>query len=137
MESKSTQNCNQKNTEILLKDSNTHFVDYSFGSITAKNLEVSGAFIISGITTGNPVNGATVKIPKDTSVVIIQNTVTYTQLSFIMPLLPKYGQTLSIVSTVNITNFSLIGSTFGTTIPRILVASTPLRLIFAGSWFAY
>lgn len=120
----------------LLGDSHSRFVDYAFGNVITQNLEITQNLIISGITTGTPLDGATVTIPPNISVVIIQNTLPYTQLTFVMPLKPQYGQILTIVCNVAILNFSLVGSTFGTVVPTNLAAGRPYRIIYAGSWFA-
>lgn len=116
------------------KGDHTRFVDYSFGNVQTQNLKVAGSFTISGIAMGNPVDGGTLNIPKQCSIVVLQGAASYTQLTINMPLQPEYGQMLSIVSSVNVANLSLNGA-FGTPTPTLLSAGVPLRFIFVGTWF--
>lgn len=118
----------------LLGDS-TRFVEYSFGSVQTGSLQVQGELLLSGVAMGNPLDGATVKIPSNVTTVIIQNIYPYTQLTFTLPLQPGYGKILSIVSTVDVQNVQFANATFGTVKPTEMKASIPLRFIFAGSWF--
>jgi hypothetical protein len=122
--------------DIVYKGEQTRFSDYSFGNLQTQNLEVSGDLLISGIAFGNPLDGDTIQIPEKVSVVIIQNTAPYTRLSVTMPLLPKYGKVVSIVSTVDIGNLTFTNALFGSQQPTTMKASVPLRFIFAGSWFS-
>lgn len=121
--------------DIVYKGEQTRFADYSFGNLQTQDLEVSGDLLVSGIAFGSPLDGGTIQIPEKVSVVIIQNTAPYTQLSMTMPLLPKYGKVISIVSTVDVSNLSFTNGLFGTQQPTSMKASVPLRFIFAGSWF--
>lgn len=119
----------------ILKGEATRFTDYSFGKVQTQELTVTGVVNFSGIAMGNPVDGGTVTIPPNVSIVILQNLYPYTQLIITMPLQPEYGQMITIVSTVNISNLTFTNATFGTTTPIAMVASVPIRLLFAGSWF--
>ena len=121
--------------EIYKGDSNTRFVDYSFGNVKAKSIEIQENLYLTSVVNGNPVDGATITIPPRCTVVLIQNTSPYTFLKFIMPIKPVYGQVLIISSSVDITSLQLNGATFAQTAPTQLTASSPLRFIFAGSWF--
>lgn len=127
------QRADEDTSNEIYKDQR-RFVDYSFGNVQTQNLEITGTLILNNIVTGNPVDGGTVVIPPKAGVVILQNTVDYTQLTIRMPLLPEYGQTLTLVSTVDIPNLTLDGS-FGTTKPTTMLKDIPLRLIFAGLWY--
>ena len=120
--------------EILYKGDQKRFVDYAFGNVQTQNLEINGNVVLNNILVGNPVDGGTINIPTTSCVVILQNTAEYTQLTLKMPLEPSYGQTLTIVSTVNVLNLSLDG-TFGTTKPIEIRKDIPLRFIYAGLWF--
>ena len=124
-------------TDEVLKSDHRRFVDYSFGNVTTQSLNVGGNFCLSGVALGSPVDGGTVTIPTRCAVVVIQNTTVYTQLSMIMPLEPEYGQTLTIISTVDIPNLSLTGGSFGATTPTSITAGVPLKFIFVGQWFNF
>jgi len=126
---------NVENEEILYKNDHSRFVDYSFGNVKTQSLEIAGNFIINSIAMGNPVDGATITIPSNSCIVIIQNTTDYTQLNMKMPLKPEYGQTLTLISTVDIPNLTLLDATFGTKEPTFMIKDVPLRFVFAGSWF--
>jgi len=124
-----------QNDDVLFKGDQSRFVDYTFGNVQTQNLEITGSVAMSAIAMGNPLDGGTVSIPSRCSVVILKNTANYTQLTVKMPLQPVYGQLLTIVSTVNVANITLAGSSFGTAAPASLVAGVPVRFIFAGQWF--
>jgi hypothetical protein len=119
----------------LLKSDQTRFVDYSFGNVQTQSLQFTGNLVANSIVTGSPVDGGTVTIPPRATIVILQNTQVYTQLTLVMPTKPDYGQILIIVSTVDVPNLTLSGATFGTHQPYSLTADVPLRFVFAGSWF--
>lgn len=120
---------------IALKGENSRFIDYSFGNVNTQALTINGSLNLTGIAVGNPVDGGTVNIPTSCSIVILQSTEEYTQLSLRMPLNPAYGQTLTIISIVDILNLSLEGTVFGTTKPIKIIADKPLKFIFAGKWY--
>ena len=132
---KTGQSEQREESNVLYKGDHSRFVDYSFGNVKTQSIEISGNFVINSIAVGNPVDGGTITIPTKVAVVIIQSTTYYTQISIKMPLKPEYGQTLTIVSTVDIPNLSLIEGSFGTKKPTAIVSDIPLRFIFAGQWF--
>ena len=125
----------ENRSSSILKSDQRRFVDYSFGNVQTQNLEITGNLILNNIVTGNPVDGGTVSIPSKAGIVILQNTVDYTQLTVKLPLLPQYGQTLTIVCTVDIPNLTLSNGSFGTTRPLSMSKDIPLRLVYAGVWF--
>ena len=124
-----------QNSSLLKAADSTRFVDYKFGSLQTGDLTVTGEVIMSGIAMGNPVDGGTVRIPAKVSLVILQNTAAYTQLTITMPLQPDFGQTICLVSTVDVANVTFTSGAFGSTKPTELKANVALRFIFAGSWF--
>lgn len=126
---------NENSSSSLLKGDQSRYVDYAFGNVKLQSLEVAGNLVLNSIAMGNPIDGGTVIIPTNSTIVLIQNTVPYTQLTMKMPLQPRYGQTLTITSTVDIPNLSLTGATFGTKEPIAMIENVPLRFVFAGSWF--
>ncbi len=122
---------------MILKSDHSRFVDYAFGNVKLQSLEVAGNLCISGIALGSPIDGGTVTIPTKCAVVILQSTDLFTQLTMVMPLKPEYGQTLTIISIVDIPNLSLTGGTFATGAPTDMLAGVPLKFIFAGQWFNF
>jgi hypothetical protein len=127
-------NDNNKNLPILKGDHSRH-VDHTFGNVKSLNLNVAGSLSISSIATGSPVDGGTIHIPQTATIVIIQNVEPYTLLTFVLPKQPEYGQLLTISSTVDIANVKFSTSAFGGGAPSSMTANSPLRFIFAGSWF--
>lgn len=127
----------EKSGPGLLKGDLSRFVDYSFGNVKTQTIEIEGNLIMSGIAIGSPIDGGTVNIPTQCSVVLIQNTSPYTQLTMNMPLEPTFGQVLMLISTVSIPNLALEGSTFGSVAPNSLSTTTPIRLLYVGSWYSF
>lgn len=126
----------EEKDDNLFKGDQSRYVDHDFGNLKSLNLSVGGSLSLSSIAMGSPVDGGTVTIPRTAAVVILQSVSPYTLLTLVLPKQPDYGQTLSMVSTVDVANVKFSGGTFGTKTPLSMTASSPLRFIFAGTWFA-
>jgi hypothetical protein len=117
-------------------DRYTRYLNADYANITTNTLTIEQNLLISAISTVTPLEGGTIYIPKDTMIVYINLTISIIQITIVLPLLPKIGQFVTIVSNHNISTLHLNGNgqTFGMVIPSSLLMSTPLRLCFSGVW---
>jgi hypothetical protein len=111
---------------------NSRFVDYTFGTVTSDIVTVNNSLNIAGIVTSTPVEGGSLHLPNNATVVYINSTIGYFQLTFIMPLKPIHGQLLIITSNVSVSSlvFNGNGTTFGMQMPNTLAANNPLRILY-------
>lgn len=126
---------NGKNTEMLLGGEQTRYTEYTFGKLQTQTLTVTGEVIMAGIATGSPIDGGKIKIPNNVSNVIIQSLYPYTALTIQMPQNPIWGKTVTVVSNRDVVTLMFENATFGTEMPTTMIASIPLRFIYAGQWF--
>jgi hypothetical protein len=123
----------------LLKTDASRFNSFNFGTIKTRQIDVQENFLISGIVTVTPTEGGSVFIPADTTIVYITSIDPLIQLSFLLPLKPKYGQTLIFTSNSDVSSviFDGNGSTFGMSMPTNVVSSTPIRIVYADTWILF
>jgi len=120
----------------IFKNDNSRFTTSNFGSVITKSIDIRDTLLLSSIVTVNPTEGGVVNFVNDATIVVIQSSIPYVQLTFILPLKPLYGQVLIITSNVNISSivFNGNGASFGMTMPTSILASEPLRLVYAATW---
>ena len=129
-------NDNQTQEPILFGSDATRFNNFNFGTIITRQIDVQENLLVSAIVTVTPTEGGIVYIPPDTTIVYLTSIDPYIQLTFLLPLKPKYGQVIIFTSNADVSSiiFDGNGETFGVLMPTNVIASTPIRIVFANTW---
>lgn len=126
---------NQQDDQVFKFD-HRRYNKFDFGMITTREIQIRENLLITAAATVTPTEGGIMTIPHNVSVIYISAIDPLIQSTILLPLKPKHGHIIIFTSNIDISSiiFDGNGTTFGMTMPTNVVSSTPIRLLYIGTW---